>query len=203
LGYMIFEIFAEIIGVASFLFIFWKKLKEDYSSVFIFTTSFYVLGSMTGFALAAKYFAASWLFWATFAGSLVGLFLGVLRFKLRFFESYEALTIGLLPWLSLYYLSYSIKASSIYSFIAFVFMVFLMGLYYYLDKHYKSFSWYRSGRIGFSGLSVSGVFFLMRAAVASFFPFVISFLDKYEAILSGVTAFVFFLLTFNLARKSA
>lgn len=199
---MIFGIFAGIVGVVSFLFIFWKKLKEDYSSTFVFTTSFYVLGSMAGFALAAKYFAASWLFWATFAGALVGLALGVLRFKMRFFESYEALAIGILPWLSLYYLADAIKASSIYSFVAFVFVVSLMGLYYYLDKHYKSFSWYRSGRIGFSGLSVSGVFFLMRAAVASFLPFVISFLDKYEALLSGVTAFVFFLLTFNLARKS-
>jgi len=199
---MIFELFTGTLGAIAFLFIFWRKLKEDYASTLVFTTGFYVLGGMAGFSLAARQFAGAWAFWAVFLGALLGLTLGVLRYKLRFFESYEALVIGLLPWISLFYLSDSIRSSSIYSFFAFVFTAALMGLYYYLDKHYKSFSWYRSGRIGFSGLSVLGVFFLARATVASFFPFVITFVDKYEAILSAATAFIFFLLTFNLARKT-
>lgn len=198
---MIFYIFANLLGIISFLFIFWRKLREDYPGHQIFTSAFYILAGMVIGALLAQRFFGPWWFWSAFAGTLLGLGISQLRFRFRFFENFEALVLGLLPWMSFYYLSDSIKTSSVFSFGAFVFVVGLIGLYYYFDKHYKTFSWYRSGRIGFSGLTVAGTFFLARALFASIFPFVISFVSSYEVILSAVTAFTFFLLTFNLARQ--
>ena len=198
---MLTSILANLIGGVAFLFIFWKKLREDYPSYQVFTTAFYIIaGASLGFILSLKSFPPWW-FWAGFIGILAGLGLGVLRFKFRFFESFEASIFGLLPWLSLIFLADSIKSSSVASFLAFVLAVGLIGLYYYFDKHYKNFSWYRSGRIGFSGLTVAGAFFLLRALFAIAFPFVISFVNKYEVVLSGVSAFILFLLTFNLARQ--
>ena len=108
---------------------------------------------------------------------------------------------GILPWLGLIFLKDSIKLSSLTSFLAFFAVACLLTLFAYLDASYKNFSWYRSGRVGFSGLTTLGVLFLLRAAFASFFPDVISFV-KYEAILSGVAAFVIFLAIFNLARST-
>lgn len=198
---MLFSVASSLLGIVIFLFIFWNKQREDYPSGEIFSTSFYILlGIGLGYILSRNFFAPWW-FWAGLVGMAAGLGLGLLRFRFRFFETFEALVIGILPWLSLVFLSDSISSSSIFSFAAFVVIVGLMALYHFLDRHYKSFSWYRSGRIGFSGLTVAGVFFLIRGVVASFFPFVLSFVVSVEAILSGVTAFTLFLLTFNLARQ--
>ena len=198
---MLFSVASTILGVAIFLFIFWNKEREDYPSGEIFSTSFYILlGIGLGVLISHKFFH-SWWFWTSLVGVAAGFALGIIRFNFRFFETFEALIIGILPWVSLFFLSDSISSSSIFSFAAFAVVVALMALYHFLDRHYKSFSWYRSGRIGFSGLTVAGVFFLLRAAVASFFPFVLSFVVSVEAILSGVAAFTLFLLTFNLARQ--
>ena len=198
---MLFSVISTILGVAIFLFIFWNKQREDYPSGEIFSTSFYILLGIGLGALFSRQFFPPWWFWTSLAGLGVGLSLGLLRYRFRFFETFEALVIGIMPWVSLFYLSDSIASSSIFSFVAFVVVVALMALYHFLDRHYKSFSWYRSGRIGFSGLTVAGLFFLIRAAVASFFPFVLSFVVSVEAILSGIAAFILFLLTFNLARQ--
>lgn len=199
---MIGNILTTLVGIILFLFLFWKRLKEDYPSSQIFTTSFYVLvGVLLGFLVSLKVSPQSW-FWFELIGIILGLGVGILRYKLRFFEVLEALTLGLLPWLALVFLRDSIINSSLASFLSFFAVTCLITLFAFLDSHYKNFSWYRSGRIGFSGLTTLGTFFLLRAAVASFFPFVISFVGKYEAILSGVAAFGFFLATFNLARST-
>ena len=198
---MLSGILTSFLGIILFLFFFWRRLKEDYPINQIFTTAFYVLvGILAGFLLSKKFFPSAW-FWAEFLGVALGFALGVLRYKLRLFESLEALSVSLLIWLGVYFLKDSIVATSLPSFLSFFAVTCLITFYAYLDAHYKLFSWYASGKAGFSGLATLGLFFLVRAGFASFFPFVISFVDKYEAILSGVAAFIFFLATFNLARQ--
>ncbi len=198
---MIGSIVTTLIGIILFLFLFWKRLREDYPSSQIFTTAFYVLvGILLGYGVSLKVSRESW-FWIELVGIMLGFGVGILRYKFRFFEVLEALILGLLPWLGVFFLRDSIDRSSLPSFLSFFAVTCLITLFAFLDSHYKNFSWYRSGRIGFSGLTTLGTLFLVRAAFASFFPFVISFV-KYEAILSGVAAFVFFLATFNLARST-
>ena len=199
---MLTNILVSLSGIIIFLLVFWKRLKEDYASNQIFTTSFYVLsGVALGYFISRRFLPNAW-FWLVLGGIMLGLTLAVLRFKLKPFEAVEALTVGLLPWLGLLYLKDSIDHSSLSSFLAFFAVTCLLTLFSYLDNHYKNFSWYKSGRIGFAGLTTLGLFFLIRGMFASFFPFVISFLGRHEAIISGVSAFVLFLLTFNLARKT-
>jgi hypothetical protein len=198
---MFFGILSAVLGILLFLFLFWNKQREDYPSGQIFTTAFYILIGIAAGYLISRRIYPQWWFWEALAGLAAGFGLGIFRFKFRFYEAFESLVIAILPWLSLVFLADSISSLSYFSFAAFVVIVALMGLYHFLDKHYKSFSWYRSGRIGFSGLTVAGVFFLIRAAVAFNFAFVLSFVVSVEAILSGVAAFILFLLTFNLARS--
>jgi hypothetical protein len=194
------KIIANLIGVLVFLFIFWKKLKEDYSSREIFTTGFYILiGGFVGSFLSWKFFPNLW-FWLVFIGLLAGFILGVLRFRLRTFETLEAVIIATLPWLSFVFIEDAMAKNRASSFFAFLVVVLLIALYFLLDAHYKRFAWYKSGRVGFSGLTTLGLFFLIRAVVALIFSDVISFVGKIEATISGIVAFIFFFLVFNLSR---
>lgn len=199
---MLTNILVSLSGIILFLFLFWRRLKEDYPANQIFTTAFYVLGGiLLGYLVSLKVSRESW-FWTELAGITLGFNVGILRYKLRFLEVLEALTLGLLPWLGIIFLQDSIDNSSLSSFLSFFAVTCLITLFAFLTSHYKHFAWYKSGRVGFSGLATLGTFFLVRAAFASLFPFVISFIGKYEAILSGTAAFVFFLATFNLARST-
>lgn len=198
---MFFNLFATAFGILIFIFIFWKKLKEDYSAEIIFTSALAtILGIITFYFLAKKFMPPYW-FWSGIFGALMGLGLSSYKFHLRFYEVFEAMVISVLPLTAFVFLTDSVASASIFSFIYFVIIVALIGLYYILDKRYKSFTWYRSGRIGFSGLGVTATFFLLRALFALFFPDVLSFVNKFEPIVSGIVTFVFFLLLFNLSRK--
>ena len=198
---MLADIFTALVGVILFLFLFWRRLKEDYPTPEIFTSAFYVLlGTLLGYLVSKFYFPSLW-FWLEGVGIALGLTLGVVRYKFRFFEVLESLVLGILPWLGLIFLKDSIRLSSLTSFLSFFAVACLLTLFAYLDASYKNFSWYRSGRVGFSGLTTLGALFLLRAGFASFFPNVISFV-KYEAILSGIAAFAIFLAIYNLARST-
>jgi len=194
------KIIFNLLGILVFLFIFWKRLKEDYPSSQIFTTGFYIIiGIFLAMTISAK-MLKPWWFWLSFSTAISGLVLAVLKFKLKFFETFEAGVIATLPWLGLAFLSDSIQKSNLVSFVSFVVTTLLIVLFYFLDAHYKRFSWYKSGRVGFTGLTTLGLFFLLRAAVAPVIPNVLSFSGKYEAVISGILAFISFLLVFNLAR---
>jgi len=191
----------NFIGIIIFLFLFWKRIKEDYISTQIFTTSFGILLCILIGSIVSHMFAPSWWFWLEFLGVVTGLFLGIFRFRIRFFEVGEALVLSLLPWLSTIFLYDSVKNRNIYSYISFIFIIFMISLFYFLDARYKKFSWYRSGRVGFSGGVVLCVFFLTRMIVALFIPTVLSFQGTYEAYLSGLVAISAGVVVFRLSRK--
>ncbi len=198
---MIVNILVSLIGILIFLFVFWRRIKEDYASDVVFTAGFLVVAGIILGGLISKQFFPSWWFWASTVGASLGILLGIVRFSLRPFETVEAGVIGLLPWVILIFWLDSIKNSSLVSLIYSVGILALLGLFYFLDGHYKDFTWYKSGRVGFAGLTVAGFFFILRAAIAIFFPSVLSFVGKFEALVSALSAFIFFLLTFNLARS--
>jgi hypothetical protein len=194
-------IFLNTLGALIFLFIFWKRLKEDYVSSMIFTTAFYMLVGILLGRLVSFYFVPKWWFWTESLGLATGLSLGILRHKLRVFESIEAVVPGLLVWLSLFFLENAIDESSLSSLFSSLVVILFVVLFFFLDNRYKGFAWYKSGRIGFSGLTALGVFFLARAVVAATFPYVLSFVGTWDAIISSIIAFFAFLTVFNLARQ--
>lgn len=200
---MLAKIAFNTLGVLIFLFVFWKRLKEDYTTSQIFTTGLYMIVGISLATVFSRKFLEHWWFWLSFIGAALGLILGILKFKLRFFETFEAGVAATFPWLGVVFLSDSIEKSKPASFIGFIVIILLTVLFYFLDAHYKKFTWYKSGRVGFTGLTTLGLLLLLRAAVAPIVPDMLSFSGKYEAIISGILAFVSFLLVFNLSRTQA
>jgi hypothetical protein len=199
--FMLVNIAVTLLGVLMFLFIFWKRLKEDYASEIIFqSATFIILGIFIGSFLSSRLFP-NWFFWASLLGGSAGLTLAIIRFKIKFYESLEAFIIASLPWLSLVFLMNSVATSSLSSFLAFLVILVMVFVSYFLDTHYKSFTWYKSGKIGFAGIATASLIFIMRAALAIGGVTMLSFAGKYEAILSGVMAFCGFMLLFNLGRS--
>lgn len=190
-----------LIASISFLFIFWKKLKDDYVQNQIFSSGFYSLIGITVGALLSFYFFQQWWFWLGFAGLMLGMCIGVIRYSLRFFELLEAVVAGgIIVFFELLLFRLLLNPGLVLGFaVITVFLIYI--LYLLLNRHYKKFTWYASGRVGFSGLVSLGIFFLIRSLVAVYLPDMLSFVGNYESILSGVSAFISFLLLFNLSRN--
>ena len=197
---MLVNILVSLLGILVFLFLFWKRLKEDYVEEIVFGTSFYILlGIGIGWVASLEFFP-NWFFWTTFAGGVMGLAVSFFRFKVKFYETLEALVISSLPWLAFIFLENSVESSSLSSFLGFVAILLLTLISYYFDTHYKKFNLYRSGRIGFSGLATLGIFFSVRVVLAIFKVPVLSLVGKWEMVVSGVAAITCFLLLFDLGR---
>jgi len=191
-------IFFALVG---FLFSFWKRLREDYSSEQIFSTSFLSLIGIILGVISANFLLANFWFYLGLLGGVIGLFIGVLKYKLRIFETLEAGILGGLVLIFFVFLYNFISQRSFSSGFFLLVSLSAIVLFDFLNKNYKNFSWYASGRVGFSGLTVAGLFFLTRSLVAYKFPYVLSFVGNYEVYLSGIIAFVMFLLLFNLSRR--
>ncbi|QQG41442.1 MAG: hypothetical protein HYV90_04775 [Candidatus Woesebacteria bacterium] len=200
---MLVNIIVGSVGVLIFLFIFWKRLKEDYSSEIIFKAAFLLLTVLAAFFVLGNQFLREWLFFTEAAGIPVGVLIAVSRLRVRFFETLEAAIIGLMPWLSLFFLADSVTSKSLSSFLGFLAILILMFVFYYLDVHYKNFGWYKSGKIGFSGLTTLALIFFIRSLVAIMGITMISFVNqRSEAIISGSIVLLCLLGLYNLGRQS-
>ncbi len=168
----------------------------------IFNTAFLILFSIfLTRRIGDRFFPGAW-FWLIFSAIVISLTFAILRYRLRIFETIEAAIISLLPWFGLFFLSDSIVYSSLSSLTGSIVILTLVIFYLFLDRQYKRFPWYKSGRVGFSGLTVMGTLFLIRAAVAAALDDVLSLASDYEVLLSGLVAFAAFLAVFNLARRT-
>ncbi len=197
---MLVNVLVCLLGALIFTFLFWKRLSEDYSSYIIFTSAFYIFIGVLVFYLLSLKLLPTWFFYFELVGAGAGLSFAIFKFKIRPYEAVEAAVVSFLPWLGLFFLKDSVRNLSLFSFVGFLVLLILLFLFYYLSLHYKNLSWYKSGRIGFSGLATLGIFFLIRAGVAIFFAGVVSFVGRSETAISGALAFICFLTIFNLGR---
>ncbi len=199
---MLVNLAVAFFGLLIFLFIFWKRLKEDYASEIVFkSASFILFLFLGGYLLSLKYSPQAYLYFG-FVGALAGVYLTVNKLRIKFYEVLDAVVLAFLPWLSLTFFKDSVIASSFISFAAFLYVLIIIFLYYYFDTHYKEFTWYRSGKVGFSGLAALAIIFLTRSLIATIGIPVLSFVGRFEGIVSGALAFVAFLLLYNLGRKT-
>jgi len=198
---MVISLSLGFVGILIFLYLIWKRLKEDYSSENIFSLAVFVLAGMLLGYLASRFYFPKWWFWFEAFGAFLGFSYAVLKYNLRFFETFETVFIGLMPWLIIYYSNNLITCPTLVPILVTASVVVLLLLFWFIDSRYKNFSWYKSGRIGLAGLVTAAFFFLTRAAIATFFPFMVSFVGKSEVILSGVCAFTLFLLIYNLSKE--
>jgi hypothetical protein len=195
---MLVNILTGILGVVIFLFVFWKRLKEDYSSEIIFQVATAILvGIGVGSTLSSLFFK-DWLFWVNLLGIFLAILLMRIKYKLRFYESLEAVIMAFMPWLAILFLKDSVTTSSLSSFLGFIAILVMIFFSYWLDVSYKSFRWYKSGRVGFAGLTISIVFFLTRTVLAIFNVTMLSFVGNFEAIFSGIMVLTSLLLLIKL-----
>ncbi len=198
---MIVNLLLGITGVILFLFVFWKRLKEDYSSTIIFQVASGILAGLTLGLVLSRLIAPSWFFWISFFGALLGTAVMIYRFKLRFYETLEALILASMPIVSMMFFKDSIINSSLTSFLAFVAILVLIFLSYWFDISYKNLTWYKSGKIGFAGLSTAILLFFTRFIVAIGGLTMISFVDKIDPVFSGIFTVISIVLLINLGRK--
>jgi hypothetical protein len=198
---MIYSLAIVFLGTLCLSFIFWRRLKEDYINSQIFT-SILIVSIVTAvfFILGSKYLG-KFSFWISFIGYVLGITISSYKFRLRFYETFESAIIAVFPLLSGVYLLDVVNHSSIFSLGAFVVTFAFQFLYLFINNRYKNFGWYKSGRIGFAGLTTLGIYFIVRGVVAIVFPFMLSFSGSYETIISGVVSFLLFLAVFDLSRK--
>lgn len=189
---------ANILGVTLFLFFLWKRLKDDYHYEKIFNFGFFVLlGLLVGY-LVSRYFFEEYWFWTQLIIVAIILTLNMIRQKMKFFESLEALIVGLLPWLGFVFLSDSISKSSLSSFLLFWITLIVTFFFFLLDSQYRKFTWYKSGRVGFAGVVTGFAFFVSRIVLYLIYPKTISFVPNFEVYFSATFVIVFFLLTYKL-----
>jgi hypothetical protein len=206
------QISGSILGLTIFLFIYWRRLKEDYISDVLFTTgSLIAIGALSG-ALFFDFLAARiqgipnfnphgmW-FWGAVIGVSIFFIIVVSRFKMRFFELLETMGVSFLPWFSILLVIEAIKTTQIYVYFFVLLPVFTYLLFVFLETRYKKFTWYKSGRVGFSGLTALAIFFLLRAPIAIVLPDMVSFIGKVDAIASAVVAFLLFFTVYNLSEN--
>lgn len=180
---------ANVLGIFILLFLLWRTLKEDYSFEKIFNLGFLILIGYFISLVLSKYVVSNMWFWIILLGIIAGFTVGILKQKMKFFESFEALIVGLLSWVSFVFLSDSINKFSLISFLAFWISFVCIFIFYFLTSHYRSYSWYKSGKVGFAGVITAILFFIFRCLL---------FLNIYEIIFSGTIVLTLFLLLYKL-----
>lgn len=189
------------VSLLAFLFFFWRRLRDDFDSSTIFRSGLLMLagfsiGSTISGMFLPELIPSSKIFSSTgmwFWGALVGLGLGFVVsqriFKLPLYETLEAAIVGFL------FASPFITKEWVYTLIS-------LALYYFIRDRYKSFSWYKSGKVGFAGLSTLGIFFLVRSLLALFGSTMIVFtgIGKVEVVICAALAFLCFFAVYNLSE---
>lgn len=199
---LILKTLLSVVGVFLFLYFFWKKLKDDYTQNLIFPSAIYCLIGILIAGFGSFYFFPRWFFWISVAGSLLGLLVSLKRFNMRVFEVYEGWVLGSLGLFLVFSMNLFINGWNEVYLLGVILAVFLISLYFLVDRHYKKFAWYKSGKVGFTGLSISGVTFLIFTLIAIFFPDMVFFQGKIGASIAGTLSFISFILLFNLSQKS-
>ena len=192
-------IIANFIGILIFLYMLWRVLKDDYHFEKIFNLGFIILSVFLLNSFILKYLLSEYWFWINlFSLVLASLFI-IKRQKMKFFEILNAMVIGLLPWLSMIYINDAINNSSLSSFVIFWVVLICVFLYFFSSANYRRFSWYKSGRIGFSGIVAALIFFLFRFVSAFLNSSIISYVGVLEVYFSGSTTLLLIIMLYNLS----
>lgn len=192
-------IIANLFGILFLFFFLWKRLKDDYHYEKIFNLGLVILVSLVLGLLISKILMPSFWFWISFATIGLTFLFMIKNQKLKFFESLDGLIIGILPLLGLNFLIDAVKRSSLSSFLMFWTVLILIFLFFFLDSQYKRFSWYKSGRVGFTGLAIISLFFIIRIFIYLIYPQTLSFIAPFDIYLSPTFAFLFFLILYRLS----
>lgn len=158
-----------------FSFVLWRKLKEDYSHDLIFSFTILVLALALFGDILSQNFLPGLSFWSVLFFQLLCVSFFVKKGYFKFYELVDGLTTS---WLTLFLTvnvsglfvqiirDRGLKTSDLHFLFHALFILLTFIVYKTVLNRYRGFSWYPSGRIGFIGLAVSSLYFLLRGLVA-------------------------------------
>lgn len=153
---IVLDLFLKFLGAVVFSFVLWRKLKEDYSHDLIFSFTILVLALALFGDILSQNFLPGLSFWSVLFFQLLCVSFFVKKGYFKFYELIDGLAIS---WITFFVF---VDILSFYVLSGFITLL----IYMTILKRYRRFSWYPSGRIGFLGLSVSSLYFLLRGLVA-------------------------------------
>lgn len=195
-------VIANILGIFLFFYLIWRNLKEDYHYEKVFNLGFIGLSAFLLANFVSHFISGPFWFWILILFLLLGFLIVVKKQRMKFFETIEAYFVGLMPWIGLFYLADSVNKLSLASFVAFWITFILIFIYFYVRTHYRSFSWYKSGKVGFAGLFTLLMFFLSRVIGSLFYNNLVTMAGKYEIYLSGSASLLILVLMYNLFKEN-
>ena len=190
------------LGSLLYLFNYWRRLREDYSGNQIFGSAMIVFALLAVSLLVSGFINSEYWFLLFFLSTAVGIVIGAKRFKLKLFEVFDA-TIS--SWLIMGFCLVLSMNLFVFPKIEYLItqagLIFLSAIFVFIDKRYANMSWYKSGKVGLSGLFTLAVFFLLKCILAAVFNDVVLFGQVRDIVFSGSTAFLLFLTIFIRARN--
>jgi hypothetical protein len=198
------ELVSVGVGFVVFLFLFWRRLKEDYESSLIFSTGFSMLiGIVAGLALTAFLGKpiSQYGLWIAGVFATVAIAITARRFDLNLFEVLDATIWGSYFWVFIVSSTHAVHQKSPSSLLLAVLMVIAIILFVFLEENYKKFTWYKSGKKGFSSLVTLFLVVLSRIPIALSWPGTLTFIGKFDAIVSLVLAMSVLFVLYKRATK--
>jgi len=189
---MILEIPLGILGIVLFLFLYWRRLKDDYVANHIFTSALIIVLSLFFGLFIASFVVPLWWFWIALVSLVCGILVSVKKFRMRVNEVADAVFMAVLPLYMFSFFAYFGSTRDFRGVIGSLCVLFIFIAFFVFDANYKQLSWYKSGKIGFSSLASMGILLFMRALVAFLFGNMVSFVGGYEIYLSGIFSIVSF-----------
>ncbi len=199
------------LGGYFYLFILWRNLKEDYPSAQIFSIGIQtIIGLFLGGVLAqflsssihVRFLNASELwFWGAFGGFFLVFSILVRRAHMRYWEVFQNAFLGILLALFVFlvFLVPSMGMSAIY---LVVLVIISLATFLLIQKNYRRFAWYRSGRVGVAGIIAAAVFFMGRAVIAAMGLPMLSLAGSIDVVASSLVAFLLFFNAYNISQTA-
>ncbi|KKQ75852.1 MAG: hypothetical protein US96_C0003G0010 [Candidatus Woesebacteria bacterium GW2011_GWB1_38_5b] len=177
------------------LFFYWRRLREDYTSKIIFSSIIYVIcGLFIGTVLGTR---IGYWFWTSLLGILLAFLVARKRFNLDFIEVLEAIISSFGIAFAFVSAGKVIFAYSLGVLIDLVQVLLAIGVYIYVDRYYKRFTWYKSGRVGIAGLVSASFYFISRSFIMLYLTH--SYVD---VLLSLTVAFLLVAKLYNLNHNN-
>jgi len=194
-------ILSAVVGSVVFLFIFWSKLKDDYIANQIFSVAFISIFLSLILGISSLFIFKQYWFWLMILGFSLGLALGILKFKLKAYETVNGAVGGLILFFTIFISTISILEKDWLSLGHATILLMAFMIYVFIEKNYKLLIWHKSGRIGISGLLSMAVYFLIRTIIAFIFPDMISFVGSFDSVVSGLVFIVLVISALNLSFR--
>jgi len=197
---MIIKIVANFFGAVLFLYLLWRRLKEDYKREDVISAAFLILiADYLGFLLA-KYLLPGWWFWVCLVFSFSALYFSSRKFKIKIFEAIDAYVFSSFSLLTMYLLQLLISDPSLVLGLTFLVSLIFVAAFLVVNANYKRFRWYKSGRVGFTGIAISALFFLTKGVIALFADGVVLFSGVVEPYLAFTLVAVCVFIIYRLSR---